>query len=95
MKYWYLCVLCLAIMALFIRAEHDEKYVLAVVLKGLASLTFLIFGILSSIQTVEMRFAHEVKIGLLLGLIADILLNLRFVFKKIGKIVFLLGILVF
>lgn len=95
MKYIWLCVLCLAIMAAFIYFEHKEKYTIAVVLKGLASLCFVILGILSNIQSLDMRFCKFVKIGLVLGLIADIMLNLRFVFKKKGKIVFLVGILVF
>ena len=95
MKYIWLCVLCLAIMAAFIYFEHKEKYTVAVVLKGLASLCFVILGILSNIQSLDMRFCKFVKIGLVLGLIADIMLNLRFVFKKKGKIVFLVGILVF
>lgn len=95
MNYLYLCVLCLIIMSAFIYFEHKEKYVLAVILKGLASLCFVIFGVLSSIQNINMEFAKLVKIGLLLGLIADIMLNLRFVFKEKGKIVFLVGILIF
>lgn len=95
MKYLWLCALCLAIMSIFIYYEHKEKFVLAVVLKGLASCCFVLLGILSNIQTLDMEFAKLVKIGLFLGLIADVLLNLRFVFKKNGKIVFLVGILVF
>lgn len=95
MNYLWLCALCLAIMSLFIYEEHKEKFVLAVVLKGLASLCFVILGVLSSIQSINMEFTKLVKIGLLLGLVADIMLNLRFVFKKNGKIVFLIGILIF
>ena len=95
MKYIWLCVLCLAIMAAFIYYEHKEKYVVAVILKGLASLFFVVLGILSNIQTLDMHLAKFVKIGLFLGLIADVMLNLRFVFKKNGKIVFLVGILIF
>ena len=94
MNYLYLCFICLIIMCLFINAEVKQKYLLAVILKGLASLCFVIFGILSSIQVLDMQFAKMVKIGLLLGMIADVLLNLRFLFKK-GKIFFLIGILVF
>ena len=88
-------LLCLVIMGIFIVTEHKEEYVKAVILKGLASLCFVIFGILCSIQALNMEFTKMVKIGLFLGLIADIMLNLRFVFKKNGKIVFLVGILVF
>ena len=88
-------VLCLLIMTAFIYFEKKEKYVLAVVLKGLASLMFVALGFWCSRATDNTQFAKMVRIGLILGLIADVLLNLRFVFKSKGKIVFLVGILVF
>lgn len=95
MKYLFFVPICLVIMGVFIYYEHKEKYVAAVILKGLASLCFVAFGILCSIQALNMEFSKMVKYGLILGLIADVLLNLRFVFKAKGKIVFLVGILVF
>ena len=88
-------VLCLAIMSVFIYFEKKEKFVLAVILKGLASLMFVLLGFWCSRVTGNNDFAKLVRIGLILGLIADIMLNLRFVFKTKGKIVFLVGILVF
>lgn len=90
-----LCILCLLVMAIFIKTEHDEKYLLAAILKGIASLCFVIFGTINADKSLNAEFAKLVKLGLILGLIADVLLNLRFVFKKYGKIVFLVGILVF
>lgn len=90
-----LIIACLLIMSIFIYFEKKEKYVLAVVLKGLASLMFVLLGMVCSIQVFDYQFINRVQIGLILGLIADVLLNLRFVFKKFGKIVFLIGILVF
>lgn len=90
-----LSVLCLAIMSVFICVEHKEKYILAVILKGLASACFVLLGILTARKTGDADFAQLVKVGLVLGLVADVMLNLRFVFKKFGKIVFLVGILVF
>ena len=95
MNYLFLAFICLFIMCLFIYYEHKEKYTLAVILKGLASLCFVIFGVLCSIQAIDMTFTKMVKFGLLFGLVADVLLNLRFVFKAKGKLVFLVGILVF
>lgn len=92
---YVLCGLCLLLMGLFINVEHKEKYGLAVVLKGLASLCFVAFGYFGFAKCQDLAFAKRVLIGLCLGLIADVLLNLRFVFKKNGKIVFLVGILVF
>ena len=90
-----LTVLCLIIMSVFIYFEKKEKYVLAVILKGLASLMFVLLGYWCSSTLPSSDFTKFVKIGLILGLIADVMLNLRFVFKTKGKIVFLVGILVF
>ena len=75
--------------------EHKENYVPAVILKGFASLCFVVVGFICASNCGDARFAGLVKIGLVLGLIADILLNLRFVFKKNGQKIFLVGILVF
>ena len=95
MKYIFLGIICLIIAAAFIYVEHKEKYVSAVILKGLASLCFVLIGVLSSKLSGDAQFAKLVVIGLVLGCIADVLLNLRFVLPKIGKKVFLVGILVF
>lgn len=88
-------ILCLIIMSVFIYYEKKEKFVIAVILKGLASLMFVLLGYECSKVIGNTEFHKLVKIGLILGLIADILLNLRFVFKAKGKIAFLVGILVF
>lgn len=90
-----LCLLCLVLMVIFIYFEKQDKYFLAVIFKGLASLMFVFLGFWCSRVIVDLQFARMVRIGLILGLIADILLNLRFVFSSIGKIIFLVGILVF
>ena len=87
-----ICILCLCLAALFIMEENREKYVPAVILKGLASLCFVIVGALAGNGS---QLAKLVLIGLILGCIADILLNLRWVVKEKGKLVFLIGILVF
>lgn len=91
-----LFVVCLLIMTAFIYFEKKEKFVIAVILKGLASFAFVMLGFwCSRVVTGSEGFVKFVRIGLILGLVADILLNLRFVFKEKGKLVFLLGILVF
>ena len=82
-------------MAVFIYFEKNEKYTIAVILKGLASLMFVLLGFFCAERTGNNEFSKVVKIGLILGLVADVLLNLRFVFKENGKLVFLVGILVF
>lgn len=95
MKYLILAAVCLALAAWFICEEHKEKYVSAVLLKGAASVCFVLLGILGGRLCGDAEFARLVIIGLILGCVADVLLNLRFVFEKNGKLVFLVGILVF
>lgn len=83
---------CLCIAALFIYQEYLKKYTAAVILKGLASLCFVIFGFLASKGG---TVSNTILIGLSLGMIADVLLNLRYVFEAKGRLIFLVGILVF
>lgn len=88
-----LCILLtLVLAALFLYQEEMKNYVLAVVLKGLASLCFVILGVLCSSGTHPARL---IVAGLVLGCLADVLLNLRWVVKEKGQTVFLVGILVF
>ena len=90
-----LTLLCLAVMSIYIYVEGLEKWTQAVILKGCASFLFVLLGFECSKVFADTQFCRMVRIGLILGFIADILLNLRFVFKKKGKIIFLVGILVF
>ena len=84
--------LCLVLAVVFLRQEYRKKYVPAVILKGLASLCFVILGLLCSTGA---QTAKLIILGLVLGCAADVLLNLRFVFQEKGQLVFLVGILVF
>ncbi len=84
--------LCLALAGVFLLQESREKYVPAVVLKGMASLCFVLLGLLCGSGT---QLARLVAVGLVLGCAADVLLNLRWVFEKKGQLIFLVGILVF
>ena len=89
----YLLVpLCLCLAAVFLLQESKKRYVPAVVLKGLASACFVILGFLLSGGSPA---AKLITAGLLLGCIADVLLNLRMVFPKKGQLIFLVGIVVF
>ncbi len=83
---------CIVLAGAFILQEKQENYVPAVILKGAASLCFVLLGALNAPK--GNPAAAKIVIGLLLGMIADVLLNLRFVVKN-GKPVFLVGILVF
>lgn len=90
-----LCILGMAIQACFIAVEHKEKYVGAVCLKGSASIVFVIIGAIAFAAASNTQFAKLVFIGLILGAVGDILLNLRFVFEKNGQKIFLMGIAAF
>lgn len=83
------------IQACFIKAEYEKKYSQAVVLKGLASLYFVILGFRTASACASPAFASAIRTGLIFGMIGDILLNLRFVFEKQGQKIFLAGILAF
>lgn len=91
----------------FIGVEHAKKYVGAVVLKGAASLVFCFIGLYALMLINEgvvpmfepapnkFQIVKLVIWGLCLGALGDILLNLRFVFEKIGQKIFLAGIAAF
>lgn len=89
--------------AAFIIVEHKKLYVPAVVLKGSASVLFCAIGYWSMIicysgcEVTEVigNLPKLIFAGLIFGAIGDILLNLRFVFEKIGQKMFLAGIAAF
>ena len=85
-------ILCLCLAALFMWTEKKENYMGAVILKGLASLCFVLVGVMAGNGG---QLAKLFVTGLLLGCVADVLLNLRWVFPKKGQLIFLVGILVF
>ncbi len=96
--YWViacLAVLGIAIDIWFIKTEYAGKMVKATVFKGLASLTFVSLGIYAYIR-VPSRFGLLIVIGLILGLIGDVLLNLRNVLRgAASRKIFALGIFSF
>lgn len=82
--------------ALFIKVEHDENYVLADILKGSAALMFVLIGLFGYKMNVNpSAFSFKIFLGLIFGMIGDILLNLRFVFPKNSQKIFLAGIAAF
>ncbi len=84
--------LCLALVALEIGQEKKNRFPAATVLKGLASVCFVLLGVLASPGG---KMAELIVVGLVLGCIADVLLSARYVFEKLGQPIFLVGILVF
>ena len=95
MHYALLCIVCLVISTLLLFRERDGCYVQAILLKALASLCFVILGILCAMHAGWPQPAKLIVAGLILGAAADVLLNLRQVFVKAGQAIFLVGILVF
>ena len=95
MSHLWLVPLCLLFLAAFINAEHREKWLLGVILKGMASVCFVILGILGSRGAADARFAGLVVAGLATGAAADVLLNLRYLHKRYGNLFFAGGTLVF
>ena len=93
--YVYVLILIgIVLQALFIKVEHEEKYLLADILKGLASLIFVLVGYNAYLTTNNIS-NRQLLIGLIFGMVGDILLNLRYVFPKQGQKIFLAGILSF
>ncbi len=90
-----LAVIGMILQGIFITVEHKEKYVLADVLKGLAALMFVIIGFLGYMNVSTDSMGKKLLIGLIFGMLGDIMLNLRFVLKKNGQKAFLVGILLF
>ena len=87
-----LIVLCAVLARVFLLAESKEEYVKAVILKGLASLCFVAIGLTCNPGN---HVSNLIVAGLVIGCIADVMLNLRMVFKEKGQLIFLVGILVF
>ncbi len=85
-------VSCVILAGIFLYVESKKQYVPAVILKGLASLCFVATGLLCS---KGQQTAKLIVVGLVIGCIADVLLNLRLVFPKKGQLIFLVGIVVF
>ena len=86
----------IVIQGVFIAVEHKEKYVGAVVLKGLAAVIFCCIGMFAmATAAVNQSFARLVVFGLCFGALGDVLLNLRFVFPTVGQKIFLAGVAAF
>lgn len=90
-----LCVVGLLVDIWFIKTEYAGKMVKATVLKGAASLFFVLLGFVCYAANTA-PFGKLIVIGLVLGLVGDVLLNLRNVFEgRKSMLVFALGILAF
>jgi len=90
-----LCLIGIAADILFIKSEYDEDMKKAVWLKGLASAFFVILGIYCLYRN-PTSAGKLIVIGLALGMIGDVLLNLRYLVSgSSSNKVFAVGILAF
>ena len=88
----FLIAACCILTGAFLYQETKGRYVPAVILKGMASLCFVIIGTLGSPGT------HAAKLivwGLIIDAVGDILHGLRKVFKEKEQVLFLVGTLFF
>lgn len=96
MQYLWLGLACLVIAGIFIAVEKAERYLEADIIKGVASACFVTVGILGALGSSDVTYVWTVVAGLALGAVADVLLNLRYVFEgEKAQAAFLVGILVF
>ena len=86
----------IVLQGLFIASEKASRYVKADVLKGLASLMFVLIGVAGYTGMGHDSFGMKLLWGLIFGMIGDIVMNLRFVLPGgAGQKAFLAGILAF
>ncbi|MBQ1482432.1 MAG: lysoplasmalogenase [Erysipelotrichaceae bacterium] len=93
-KIYLLIALGCILQGLFIKSEHENKRISAVILKGLAAFVFVTIGFIAY-RRVNNAFNKVFFYGLAFGMIGDILLNLRYIFEKQSQKIFLAGILAF
>lgn len=90
MSYWYLAVLCLIFTTLLVRSESKNQMVAALVFKTLSSLSFVALGILSFGLAKDRSLAVFLLIGLILGAVGDVLLNVCHLVNE-SVVVFFIG----
>ena len=91
----FLALMGVVLQGIFMAVEHKEKYVPAVILKGSAAAVFCAIGVIAMGASQNQEFAKLVVWGLCFGAMGDILLNLRFVFPKVGQKIFMVGVAAF
>lgn len=91
MAYIFFCVLCYFFQIFFLAAEAKKHIRLSLLLKGLASASFVALGIYCMQKTGNTLFAGFVVSGLILDAIADVVFNIRFLRPKQEKTSFLAG----
>ena len=95
MRYLPLALACLVLAAVFVWFAWRERTVAATVFKGMASACFTVLGWLGARLAGNVGFATLVAAGLTAGCVADVILDLRYVFPERRTPAMLCGTLVF
>ncbi|MCE5188815.1 MAG: lysoplasmalogenase [Eubacteriales bacterium] len=81
--------------AVFIVFEYRKNWLPALLLKSAASVLFLLVGFLAMRLSADASYARLIFIGLALGAVGDVCLNLRNLCGGRARLVFMLGIAAF
>ena len=79
----------------FIFADWRRRYKWAALLKGLAAAAFAAVGLIGWLRQPEDTASLQVFLGLICGLVGDVLLALRRVYRRKGIILFVSGTMAF
>ncbi|GAB1433267.1 hypothetical protein MASR2M29_18920 [Spirochaetota bacterium] len=101
--YLPLIIAGLVLETIFIRQEYAKKLLPALVIKSLASLVFVSLGAINYSLAANQLYALLILLGLVFGMIGDIMLNLRYLYTDsrsnrvfaVGIAAFLLGHLLY
>ncbi len=85
-----LCVVGFITQMTFIKVEYKGDMRKALLLKGLAAIIFVAAGFSVMKNCTDVRHAQFIVIGLFMGFVGDVLLNLQYVVKNGGKL-FVIG----
>ena len=77
---------------IFILFEHKKRMLGALLLKACASMLFVLAGFVAFSLSPTPSFGRLIVLGLMLGALGDVCLNLRFLLSDRSKPIFLLGI---
>lgn len=86
-----LCLVGMLIQGVFIYSEYRKNMVAALFLKGMAAIVFVCVGIVGFIESGGGSFAIRIVYGLILGALGDIILNIRYLFPKYDRQIFVVG----
>lgn len=94
--FFLLCAVGMAIQIAFILVEKKNNFKLALVLKTIASVVFILSGFCCMGSCPDINRGRYIMAGLIMGGVGDFFLNLQFVVKeKLAEKIFIVGALAF